>query len=448
MCQLVFLYLLPADLTKLCLVNSQLRTLVEPYLYASIQLTWDQPKGGRNPLYPHPITSLLRSLLRRPQLATYVRSISLIGSYAHNPTINIGPLKILVSDDELNEARTFVGRTTVAYRDTWLEGLQNGVMDAFIAVLLSQPLRLTSLTARGSFLCESQFIGLVLRSMIFERDAYDRGLRLDLRQLATVTLATFCDHFRLQNNKRNTADLLPILYLPSIRQFCASIDNPSTFAWPGAKPPSPSRLQSLVLYNIREPFLGQLLSVTDQIQFLHWQWYYYRLAYEKPFSTRTLDLTQITESISHVRESLTELVISALNQNDPDPLQLTIRGSMKGMVEFKKLKKLTVPFIFLVGTWSIDLTRRIDYCLPRSLEHLIITQDLVSNDECEWWGNGYDEPFSILQTWLKNYRASTPHLREVHVMISYADKYATQAQMLADLTDGAVKFLFLEDEYP
>jgi hypothetical protein len=441
LCQSILSYLSRADLVNLCLVHSSLRMLAEPYLYASIQLKWDPDRRQREP-QPHLITSVLRSLLRRPQLATYVREVSLVGSYFHNSTMNVGPLKILVSENELDQFRAFVMKTTIAYRWSWLEGLQNGVMDAFVAVLLSQPLRLTSLSVKGSFLCDSHFIGLVLRSMIFRPDADDCGLQLDLRQLETVTLQTFCDHFRLCNNARNTADLLPILYLPSIRQFSASIDNPTTFTWPAISSPSPSRLHSLTLYNIREPFLGQLLSVTNHVQFLHWQWYYYHQAYETQFCTRTLDLTQITESLSRVQETLTHLVVSAINQNDPEPLSLTIRGSMHGLVEFKKLKKLTLPFIFLVGTWSTDLTKRIDGCLPPSLESLTITDDLYSNDECEWYEDDTDL-FIVLELWLKTYQATTPYIRDVNVPVSHTDENITNAQRLAELTKGVVRVQFL-----
>ncbi|KAF3389739.1 hypothetical protein DPV78_011381 [Talaromyces pinophilus] len=355
--------------------------------------------------------------------------------------MNVGPLKILVSENELDQFRAFVTKTTIAYRWSWLEGLQNGVMDAFVAVLLSQPLRLTSLSIKGSFLCDSYFIGLVLRSMIFGPDADDCGLQLDLRQLETVTLQTFCDHFRLRNNTRNTADLLPILYLPSIRQFSASIDNPITFTWPAISPPSPSRLRNLTLYNIREPFLGQLLSVTNHIQSLHWQWYYFEESYDMQFNTRTLDLTQITESLSQVQGTLTDLVVSALNQYDPDPLPLTIRGSVNGLGAFKKLKKLTLPFIFLVGTWSADLTKRIDGCLPPNLESLTITDDLFSNDESEWVDD--TDLFSVLEIWLKTYQATTPYIRDVNVPIKHTDENTTHAQRLAEFTKGVVRVQLL-----
>ena len=84
---------------------------------------------------------------------------------------------------------------------------------------------------------------------------------------------------------------------------------------------------------------------------------------------------------------MTVLVVSALNVNDPDLLPLIIRGSVKGLAAFKKLKKLTLPFLFLVGMWSVDLIKRIDECLPPNLESLTITDDLCSNDECKWFDN-------------------------------------------------------------
>lgn len=441
MCQHIFSYLSRADLINLCLVHSSLRMLAEPYLYASIKLKWDQDPYQREP-QPHLITSVLRSLLHRPQLAMYVREVSLVESYVHNSSINVGPLKISVSENDLDQPCAFVMKTTVAYRSSWLEALQNGVMDAFVAILLSQPLRLTSLSVKGSFLCDSHFIGLVFRTMILDPNTVDCGLRLDIRQLETVTLQTACDHFRLRNNARNTADLLPIFYLPSIRHFSASIDNPTTFTWPASSPPAPSRLHSLTLKRIREPFLGQLLSVTDHVQSLHWQWYYFEEAYDEQFNTRTLDLTQITKSLSRVQETLTDLVVSALNVNDPDPLPLTIRGSVKGLAAFKKLKKLTLPFIFLVETWSADLTKRIDGCLPPNLESLTITDDLCSNDECEWFDDDTDL-FTVLQIWLKTYQATTPYIRDVNLPIQHTDENTTHAQRLADLTKGVVRVQLL-----
>jgi hypothetical protein len=103
-------------------------------------------------LQPHPITSLLRSLLRRPQLATFIRRVSLAGFSFHNPCIEDRAPKILVSEDELKELVAFVMNATVPYRQIWLEELQNRTMDAFVALLISQPLHLSSLAINRDFL--------------------------------------------------------------------------------------------------------------------------------------------------------------------------------------------------------------------------------------------------------------------------------------------------------
>lgn len=438
-CYSIFTYLSQTDFFNLCLVHRNLRALAEPYLYANIQLSWNQRWGLK--WEPHPITSLLRSVLRRPQLAAYVRGVSLVGINFHDFFANIGPLKILVSKTELDEVQAFVMNTTVVYRELWLEGLHDGLMDAFVAVLLSQPFRLRCLEIEGPFLCGSRFIGLVLRSMILERNAYNCGLQLDLRNLETVSLHAECHHSRFKYNARNTADLLPVFYLPSIKCLSATIDNPTTFTWPAIHPPSPSQLRHLNISNLREPSLRQILSVTNHLQSLHWRWYHFPRVYDEEFHAPILDLTQIIESISCVQEILIDLEISACNQNDPEPLPLTIRGSMKGLLEFKRLKKLTVPLIFLVGGWSVDLTKRIEDCLPRNLEFLAITHHLCTNDECEWWEDDNDM-FTVLERWLESYQASTPYLCDVKVSVDPTDDNAAHAQRLSSLTDGAVRVWF------
>lgn len=176
-------------------------------------------------------------------------------------------------------------------------------MDAFVAVLISQPLRLACHSIDGDFLWESCFIGLVLRSTILEPNAAERDLRLEFHHLETVSLRNSRSWIRFNNNASNTADLLPVFYLPSIKQISASIDNPITFSWPAILPPPPSSLRNLKLENIREPFLRQILLITNQLLSLHWEWYYTGAIYGQPYHLRIIDLTEITKSISYVRKT-------------------------------------------------------------------------------------------------------------------------------------------------
>lgn len=342
-------YLSQTDLRSICLVHRHLHTLAELYLYSEIHFAWQESQ-------PHPITSLLRSILRRPQLATYIRRVMLVGASFYMPHYQGKAPKIPVSEPELEEPLAFVAKTRVSYRKTWSEALQNGTMDAFVAVLLSQPLRLTHLFIGSDFFKESQFLGLVLRSTICE--ALDCGLRLDFGHLESVSLELYSDYLR-PRNIRNTADIFPLFYLPSVKQISASIDNPIAFSWPSTHQPSASSLRSLKLTTIREAYLGQLLMVADQLQSLHWQWFY-SPDYLDQVHTPVIDLAQITTGISHVRNTLAELVISAVSYSggDPDLPPLTIHGSLRAIAGFDKLRRFTAPLIFLMG-FSPDGTERI-----------------------------------------------------------------------------------------
>ncbi|KAK3934827.1 hypothetical protein QBC46DRAFT_398887 [Diplogelasinospora grovesii] len=94
-----------ADLGTICRVHGHLRFLTEPYLYADVRFTWEES-------LPHPITSLLRSTLRRPQLAAYIRTVSLIGASFIMPQYRGTVPKIPVSESEMAELMAFVTETS------------------------------------------------------------------------------------------------------------------------------------------------------------------------------------------------------------------------------------------------------------------------------------------------------------------------------------------------
>ncbi|KAF3403187.1 hypothetical protein DPV78_003770 [Talaromyces pinophilus] len=114
-----------------------------------------------------PITSLLRTILRRPEVATYIRKVELMGRSFSEPRFRSKVPKIPISDFYLEEPLAYVAKKTVSYRDAWMDELRNGTMDAFVAILLSQPLSLAHLYIDSDFFIESRFINLIFRSMLF-----------------------------------------------------------------------------------------------------------------------------------------------------------------------------------------------------------------------------------------------------------------------------------------
>ena len=54
------------------------------------------------------------------------------------------------------------------------------------------------------------------------------------------------------------------------------------------------------------------------------------------------------------------------------------------MSHFKKLIKLTVSRTFLMGGWSLYLTKRAEDYLPQNLKFLTKTDDLATHEEYDW----------------------------------------------------------------
>ncbi|CAJ0555446.1 Ff.00g055110.m01.CDS01 [Fusarium sp. VM40] len=268
-CRLIFTHLLQEDLPAVCLSHRALRVHAEPLLYEGVYFEW------REECY-HPITSFLRSTTLRPQLAAYVRYFELTGGYGYDKPLDQAP-KILLSEYALEGPLLWVARrTNIPYRESWMEELRNGTMEAFIAVVISQTTHLETLNIWPDLIRGTWLIGEVLRSMVFRHA--DHGLPSQLKQLRNVSMrenATSRDqtveHYR---NSRRAADLLlPFFYLSSVERIEAEIDNPVELSWPTKQPPR-SNATSLELFHLRESFLAQILSATENLQSLRWEWYY------------------------------------------------------------------------------------------------------------------------------------------------------------------------------
>ncbi|KAK3935293.1 hypothetical protein QBC46DRAFT_422900 [Diplogelasinospora grovesii] len=405
-----------SDLHALCLVNKALRTLAEPFLYSKIQWTWAREES------PPPITLLLRSISRRPQLAAYIRIAIFEGK--RYGMIFYKTAKLPVSIAELDELVAFVRNIKLPCRDFWIKELRSGTVDAFVALLLSRLSNLTFLRLEPNFWQESRFIGLMLRSALCAESA-DYELP-KFEHLRAVYVDEFFDasHESRVNQRRgppfvtNTADVLPFFYLSTVKSISASIDNPVTFAWPAAHPPAASRLVSLDLTRIREAHLGQLLEVTPKLETLRWGWYYdSTLKTREPCNTGIIDLDQNGAAISYVRSTLTDLtIIAGYCMYD----RVTSKGSLRALVQCDKLKSLEAPWPFLMG-WLPEGAMQLKDVMPRNIEFLTITDDMSLEDDYKWHDD--DAKLQKIQSWLENWRTHTPHLRCVALGIRDSSDY-------------------------
>ncbi|KAK2761654.1 hypothetical protein FQN54_001482 [Arachnomyces sp. PD_36] len=413
--RLVLGHLSSADLHATLLTNKALQLVAEPFLYADIRLDWGRTKTP-------PIVGLLRSILQRPELATFIRNLTLNGDdieFNLHQYRRESP-KLSVSESDLDCLFEGTEKLNVPYFEMWAEELCLGTMDAFVALLISQLPNLRSLYLDKNFTRRSCFVGMMFRSALCERPK-DCHLPYfeHLLEVSPVYYNLGID-IRRYTKARNTADILPFFYLPSVKRITALIDNPTTFEWP-ATPPDSSTLESLDLTMIREGNLGQILSVTTGLKTLRWKWYY-RDDLRDQFVTDIIDLDQIATELSHVRETLADLTITvqtAMCRADPEFPPVEIKGPFRAFSDLSVLRKLDVPLPLLMGLSGASANLKdLSKALPRGIEYLTITDGMCLQEEWEW------EDADLLEAvrfWLGDWKQSTPRLQVFHLFIGILD---------------------------
>lgn len=162
---IILALLSPGSLQALCLTHNGLRALAEPYLYSHINWLWDESTTS-------PIVALLRSILHRPQLAGFVKTVTLTGlDFQPGGTFKYGEyshsspnIRQAMENIELSVLSECVKRTmSVAAHMEWFIYLCSGVMDAWLALFLSQLPNLRSLSLSPNFTRRTRSLGTMPR---------------------------------------------------------------------------------------------------------------------------------------------------------------------------------------------------------------------------------------------------------------------------------------------
>ncbi|KAL4994208.1 hypothetical protein BDV10DRAFT_189212 [Aspergillus recurvatus] len=431
---LIFGLLAPPDHRALCLVNKSLRTFAEALLYSSIEWTWTEAHE------PPPITILLRTFLSRPELAAHVKNLRFDGQtlfsrgWVRSAIIPKIPLDVA----GLGKAFAFIRGTGVPYADRWMEelaapgaGMCIATIDALLALLLSQLPNLKRLYLGPNFVQDTRLIGMVLRSAICEPGEYTLP---DFRHLQDISFQPrLNDSDEPSRYIKNTKDVLPFLYLPSLRRLSAGIENPVAWAWPAACLPIAPNLRTLELSCIRELYLGELLSGTQNVESLWFHWYFdWGLHYYRDrFTTNIVHLDQLGDAIAGIGSTLTDLTISAecdYASGDIMRPAIKLEGSLHALLTCENIRELQVPLAFLVG-FARDPTKRLHDAMPPNVEDVFITDDLAWQNDDLWdgtlpaWEWQDYVIIDLIEKWLVDWKDGycTPCLRRVTVLVSLTD---------------------------
>lgn len=402
----------------LCLVSQHLRQIAEPLLYASVKLVWKKDR-------PPPIISLLRGIQRRPQLSNYVQILTFHAPFTSTlcgrvivkepQGFSYGdlPPSISVDRSELASLITIIRDINSPFRELWIQELENGVMDAFVTLLLSLAPNITHLRLTGVFARKNGLLGMMVKASV----CHTSDCKLpQFQHLQKVDFGPQLDPFRSRETK-NTADVLPLLYLPAVRLMSTEVDNVAIFAWP-TYTPNLSNITSLSLKILREGYLGRILALTKNLKTLNWEWKY-EPNLRNEINNSVINLDHIAKDLSLVQGTLENLHLSAdVSIEHHDYPLLTINGSLRALRDFEKLHNLEISQLFLIGFSSDDNLGSLEELMPKNIHHLTINDDIIWLEEITWKDR---DLFMFLQHWWENLATCTPYFHSFELSLLYTD---------------------------
>lgn len=383
------------DLKRLSLVSKPAHNLAEPRLYSHVVLSWT----SRAPR----LVPLLRSILHKPSLGHSVHSLRLDGvcrskgwtlKDCEPPPLSVSALPTTLAVDHIRS-------TGITDADGWIKELEQGALDAVIALLVSMLPNLETLHLGPDYTIRSFRLGMVFRSALQVNG--DNGNE-QLPSFQCLRGVRFSGKSRewLHRESNNTADVLPLFRLPAVDWLSVSIDNPKS--WPFEI--SASNVTSLELFRLRERWLGDLLAPLTSLKKLKWRCDYWTKL-DNDANQDFIDLDITVKALQHLSGTLIDLAIEIESNPDWhigefDPPEYELRGSLRGLETLHHVKNLALPWNSLTGQ-TPDTTASnlvvMAQVLPAGIEVLELTGDVMEYDRYGW----EDEILlEIIKAWLEN----------------------------------------------
>lgn len=396
-------FLSAGDLFNICLVDKRLLYIAEKALYTHIE--W-----RRNDFINPRLVQLIRSLLRRPQLGTYVRSMNFKKAYPWSA--NERPADAArINKADLNELVLHIRSIDVPWARNWISELRSGQIHASIALLLTLLPNLRYLRLGDDLKYHvTHLIDLTFRSAVLREGTQDNRLSI-LQNLKEVVLG-YCgdatDVCSPYHGERITRH--PIFYLPAVDRIEICMSNSDFSMWPGGFAPSPTKIRFLDLTGLKEGQLGQILSITPTLQKLRWQ----RWCLCGRPEGDVVDLDQIATDLSHVKDTLIDLTIpeACYPKSFFSGMPTRLEGSFATFRCLCALKNLDIPLPLLIGFCpSEENMQPLSELLPRSIEWLTLEDEDLYRSRL-----GFQQLFiEWIHLWLLDWKVCTPCLRGVRL---------------------------------
>lgn len=374
-----------------------LRQVVEPLIYRSIRLQLDEN------CHDPPVGLLLRTLLERPELASYTRDLNLDGHYYDskwNPRKDPLPTRVHQPGDRLWDAVSSVGLPLEAARNWPLE-IGSGNPDATAALIIALSSNLTSLRVDNNWASQTTYLGHILevaaRNTLMNKTAI-RHTQIEqkavLRSLERVEIVQLHWGPPIKSPQSIDNDLC-LFYLPQLQHMSSPLVNPVKFSWPFDSKPRPSTLTVLELTRIRECLLEDILLVAANLQKLRYSWLL-KEDVDGHVNKRVVDLDTMARAFGVRKDTLRELEVEARTLpaygiGELDPPDIFLRGSLRKVNELTHLRRLELPWEFIVGAREVAPTGTISSVLPPNIEQVTLSSGLEfdTDDLVEWSDKTY-----------------------------------------------------------
>lgn len=384
------------DLSALARTSRKTKIQVEPSLYREIRWKSEDLKKRIHP----PIDLLLRTIISRPKLASFVQCLALCywkPSWQYMSELQPGceSYKPDFTSQEMEQTVLLIKSLHVPAERRWLTGLRCGKVDLFFALLITQLTALRRLCLPSNYhQLDSFFFGVFLERAIV------RGL---FQALESVEYNNANEDGLNQSEKR-FADMgldhvLPFFSITSLKHLRIALPN-HAISWPGGHVPI-SMLKTLVLnYCHASPEqLGQLLLATCALKSLIYDaWIEVDLPTINKLSwansSEVFDSCELNLALYPLKKSLEQLHISIHffskhRRFIDNPITHKFRGvigKLTNLVEFTSLSNIVMPAA-LLSDWTPQFEKfeRVDRLPLRLMELLPIDSlvDIQLSDEAE-----------------------------------------------------------------
>ena len=385
-----------ADLAGLARSCRGLHSPATVQLYSAIDLSCTATSSF--PRLKLPVHLLVRTCTENAELASLITSLSVKGkqsfwfSSRESKYLPLWPkdARPLLSSEEL----AVVCQSThglEALRDrSWAQDLQEGNVNAYLAVLLLTLPNIESLTLDQDFYRNSPHLIKALKARcpyhIDSASPQEAFLKLKSVQLLPADVWT-------TDRVVDPALTTLLLYLPSIEQITSAMISLPPFKWPHQRSPSCLTLVSLDLpeCEMDEKSLGRLLAKTPSLRKLRYD-RHIDLDPTSPYQPENLsewewfDLPALRKAIAPIQSQLIELRLGVFFfANTALDVGMDVRWGVKpafgGFAEFTQLEELEVPFVVFPGQ-KVDGGDRVlePEALPPALKTLRFRNDMAEHD--------------------------------------------------------------------